>query len=454
MSSNTKWRPSSEIRAELAELVHEGEAINAIGEESETGLDELQQARWDELMSDEGLVADKQAELDSADRVEDKKKELALAKALSNPRDPFENDRHQNGQTQARVIPNHGSLKAFKDPQDAYDAGMWFRAMLTRAKGSTDPQAEAVIARRGWGFQAATEGTNTDGGFTVPDIVSSTFVEFRNAASVIRPLCTVMQMSSDTLNVPKMTSGPTVQYPGEATAATATDQVWAQIALVAVERAILTKVSNPLAADSLINFVDNVISRMGYQFAYQEDNEAINGDGSGTYGGETGLLSALGAAGKNTAATGTDTWPELDLQDFHDTMAILPSQHGSNPTWVCSNAFYHTVILRLLAAGGGNTIAALEGGGSGPSFMGYPVALTDHMPTATAVSTTSCLFGTFSDGVIIGDRESLSVMTSEHRYFEERNLGILGASRYDINVHAGGDGSDAGAYVGLVTAAS
>ena len=86
--------------------------------------------------------------------------------------------------------------------------------------------------------------------------------------------------------------------------------------------------------------------------------------------------------------------------------------------------------------------------------MGYPVALTDHMPTATAVSTTSCLFGTFSDGVIIGDRESLSVMTSEHRYFEERNLGILGASRYDINVHAGGDGSDAGAYVGLVTAAS
>ena len=71
--------------------------------------------------------------------------------------------------------------------------------------------------------------------------------------------------------------------------------------------------------------MDQLVSRMAYEFAKQEDNEFINGDGTGTYGGEQGLLSALGTAGVATADTGDSTWDTLDMDDFTNTMALLGS---------------------------------------------------------------------------------------------------------------------------------
>lgn len=450
-----KWRPSTEIKAELADLVTEGEALSAVAEEKGE-LDEIQNSRWNEIFGEEGLLKAKQDELDSIEAVEKQKKEMAIAKARSNSSDPFQRDEIDPA-PQPRVVNSIGRLKAFKGEnalQDAHDAGMWFRALLAQSKGRCDEQAEKVIARRGWGFQAtATEGTDSAGGYTVPDPVSAAFIEFRESTGVARQVCHIEDMTVETKKVPKLTAGPTVQYPGEATATTATDQTWGNITLTAVERSILSKVSNPLAADSLINFVDNVISRFGYEFALQEDNEFINGDGTATYGGEEGLLDQLGAAGKFTAAAGVDTWAELTMDDFTETMAILPSKHRRNTGWICSSNFYYSVMVRLLMAGGGNGVADIEGGPTGTRFLGRPVYLTDWMPTSSAADTVAALFGTFSDGCMIGDRSPLEVMTSEHRFFEERVLGIIGVSRYDIKVHEGGDGSDAGAYVGLSTAA-
>ena len=45
-------------------------------------------------------------------------------------------------------------------------------------------------------------------------------------------------------------------------------------------------------------------------------------------------------------------------------------------------------------------------------------------------------------------------MTSEHAYFAEDVLAVKVLHSYAIQVHRGGDGSDAGGYVGLFTAAS
>ena len=74
------------------------------------------------------------------------------------------------------------------------------------------------------------------------------------------------------------------------------------------------------------------------------------------------------------------------------------------------------------------------------------------MPTATAVSTVSALFGSFADAAIIGDRIGLEFAMSDQRYFEERAIGVLGRTRYDIQVHNSGTASAVGAYVGLKTA--
>ena len=122
-----------------------------------------------------------------------------------------------------------------------------------------------------------------------------------------------------------------------------------------------------------------------------------------------------------------------------------------NQAFVCSSAFYDSVMARLLNAAGGNTIAALQAGDADAQFLGKPVYFTDQMPTATAVSTIHCLYGSFADAVMIGMREGITVATSTERFFETREIGILGQTAYDILVHEGGDASNAGAYVALKT---
>ncbi|MCA9232508.1 MAG: phage major capsid protein, partial [Planctomycetales bacterium] len=339
--------------------------------------------------------------------------------------------------------------------RDAYCTAMWMRALLQQMGGPQDTEATEFIANRGLEIRAvATEGDSGSGGYLVPEPAEMAFIERREAVGVLRNLADRHVMTAESLTVPKLLTGPAVTYPGETGTGTASDQTWGQVRLTAAERMVLSYVSNRLRSDAAINIVDQFISRMAYEAAKQDDNEAVNGDGTSTYGRETGLLAALGAAGKATAATGHDTWPELDLDDMIAALAILPDEYWQNPVWLCSSAFYHLVMLRIQASAGGNTIATLEAGGSArPMFLGYPVYFTGRMPTSTAASTTCAIFGSINQGLMLGDRLGLQVATSEHVAFTSNQLAIRGVYRQDWNVHEGGDASDAGAYVGVVTAA-
>lgn len=363
---------------------------------------------------------------------------------------------------QPNVISHKLSLNCFKGKEeDAFYCGHWLRALIGRAEGNVNEESEQYVNRRGWGIYAtATEGTNSAGGYTVPDPLSAAFIEERKRVSIAMQLADVRSMTSDTMSIPRLTSGPSVSYPGEATSITPVDQVWGQIALTAKKRAILEKISNELLSDSVIDLAEQVASRMAYEFSLQLDNEFINGDGTATFGGETGLLSALGAAGNYYAGgasnSGKDTWAEIVIDDLTGTMGLLTSEYRRNRAWIMSTAFYFEVALKLVASAGGNTIASVAGGMSDerPMLLGYPVYITDHMPTSTGTGQKSALFGAFSQGVVIGDRSPLQVAVSTDRYFDEDVTAMRGISRYDINVFKPGDGSTAGAYVALSTSST
>jgi HK97 family phage major capsid protein len=110
-------------------------------------------------------------------------------------------------------------------------------------------------------------------------------------------------------------------------------------------------------------------------------------------------------------------------------------------------------MLRLLAGAGGNDSVTLEaGGGVRPTFLGRPVYTTSAMPTASAASTVSALFGVFDQAAAIGDRVTLEVAVSTEKYFDEYCTALRVIARYDINCHEGGDATDPGAFVGLKTA--
>lgn len=455
-------KTSADIRAEIADLTATAQALLDVAKEAERELDADEETHFNEVHAK--LAAAKE-ELEKTETFEAKRREIAEMQVLqSQPLAPIGGIGIKGASDRLKAQHRLGPVRSFKGAdahRDAYDSGMWLRCVVARANRQSDEEAEARIAARGWDVRAvATEGNPTGGGYLVPTPMSNAIIDVRALAGVSRQLAEVVPMTSDTLTVARKTAGTTVYYPGEAGATTASDQTWGQVQLTTKKRAILSKISQELRDDALIAIVDNLVSQMGLDFAVKEDAEFVNGDGTSTYGGESGLLNLLGSAGVYAPANGGgfSVWSGLTMTHFTNTMAKLPSRyHGRGTAWICSNEFYYGVMVSALVAAGGNTIGMLESGPSGamvPMFLGRPVYITDQMPRSTAVSQVSALYGSFSDAAMIGDRGGVMVKQSEHLNFDQDVLAVLATTRYDINVHDSGDSSNAGAYVGLKTAAS
>lgn len=349
-------------------------------------------------------------------------------------------------------------LRAFKGPdaeRTAYAAGMFLRNFVATHFDKPDPVAHEYCNRLGWSARnSANEGSGPSGGYLVPAPLSNSIVEVMENHSVIKQVMSVTPMTSDTLSVPKREGGLQVYYPGEGNLIVDSDKQWGQVGLIAKKRAVASLISSELVDDALINIVDNVVMEMGVALGLKMDAECIKGDGTSTYGGVRGLLDKLGAGGVYTATAGDDTWDELSLADFTGLMGRLPDRyHSLGPAFLCSSAFYFQCMLRCLAEAGGNTIASMQGGDGGKrQFLGYPVHLSENLPTSTAASTVACLFGSFNAGAVLAERLGVRFARSDDYKFLEDLTALRATARYDFEVHDGGTDSAAGAYVGLSTA--
>jgi HK97 family phage major capsid protein len=483
----------AELDKEIAGLLAEANAITNLAEKEKRELTDEDVDRLSAIMDeDTGEVAKLQAERDKAAKI------LALKKAATRGMSdlqrnrysglvsedeegdedeedmPFDEEDEDEPQARRRRRSSRrrnssirvvNRIKNFDGPnaaQDAYDSGMYFRARVGQIRNSRDEEAESYLKRRGYvpgSIRAThTEGTNSAGGFLVPDPLERAIIDVSEKHSVLRPLCTVMPMTADTLRINKKAGGLTVYYPGEATAYTPSDASWSQFTMTAVKRGVFTKISQELRDDSLIAVVDFLVKEIGLALGLNEDREIVAGTGAGGDGTVTGLLSALNVAGKYIPANGTgaSVWSGLTMTHFTNTMAYLPDRFdGFEKVWLVSRKFYYEVMLKLLVTSAGNTIAMLEAGAEGgPRFLGDRVIFTERMPKTTAVSQTSALYGAFSQAVIISDRMGVQIGQSDQFAFDEDVLCIKASKRYDVEVHEPGASGVAGAYVGLVTAAS
>ena len=454
---NKNYLGLNDVREKIAELQDEAQAIVNLAIEEDRDLNDTEKDRVDGIFDAIGEAGDDANEptglrADEARmiRLESEKQRVAAARAARN----VNVNAATVGEEKPKVyaLPRHRRhLKAFKG-QDAekraFECGQWIKASVL---GSAD--AVAYCRDNGLTVRAAaTEGTDSAGGYLTPSNLSQAIIDVRELYGVSRKVCRVVPMMSDALNIPKRSSGLTVYYPGEATAVTLSDKVWATVALAPVKRSTLTKISNELIADAVINVADDIALEIGRALGVQEDNELINGDGTSTYGSETGLISALGAAGKHTLDSGETGWSSVALSDLHSVVGKLPEKYVPGASWLMSRSFFSQIVEKLMYAAGGNTHSDIASG-SGKQFFGDPVNFSDQMP-ADAADKCAALFGDFEGGVVIGDREGVEVAFSSEYAFNEDVTTARGSARYDINVHAGGDGSNADAYVGLFTAAS
>ena len=383
--------------------------------------------------------------------------EIRLAPKLADHVDQYEIDPSNLAGKKVKVPAQalrHGKLNAFKNSEDAYASGQFLRALICK----DEQRDEARSWCRDHGIQMVmTEATNTAGGFLVPNPMEMAIIVLQEQYGVFRQKALNYPMSADSDAAPKLTGGLTVYFPDETTDITLSDVSLGQEKLQAGPMATLTSVSRALSEDSVVLITDLLATQIAQAFATTEDQQGFNGTGTAaTYGGKVGIITAMGSASKYTAATGNTAFSTLDDVDFLGMMGLLANYPGIMPEWYISPEGYADSMARITTAAGGVSKAEMEED-LRPRFHGRPVNFVNVMnSTLTAQTSTDglCYYGDLRMGAILGTRSGTSIAVDESLYFASNRIAVRGWQRNAVNIHDAGDGTNAGAIVGLTTPGS
>lgn len=317
---------------------------------------------------------------------------------------------------------------------------------------------ELVLAAMG--RKALAESSNATGGYLVPTEMADRIIQKLGKYGKFRKNALVVPVGSDQLNVPKVDSDLTVYCPGEGAALTASDVGFGAVGLNMKKFCCLCAVSSELEEDSVIAIGEILGTSITRSMAKKEDLIGFLGDGTSTYFGMVGITGALRAVDAVIAnikglvvATG-NAYSEITLGDFEDVVALLHEDAEEDAKWYVSRKFFYGVMYPLARAAGVADLFSILTDKKAKYFMGYEVEFVSAMPSVEANSQICALLGDLRLGAYLGQRRELTVDQSRDVYFASDQIGVRGIERIGISVFGVGDTTEAGAIVGLITAAA
>lgn len=468
-------KTSAELREEMGRQYDRAQAIIDVARAAKRDLTDDETAEIDRINGSgdpkakdyrPGVIDKLKADLQRAENIEAREAELTASRRQVVPQtgeggsveanDP-DAPRASRIKVPAQARYNHAKLKAFTGNDataEAYLTGQFLLATIGKSEHAHNWCKEHGVDTRFRG--ALKESDNSLGGFLVPIEMERSIIALREERGVLRREAMVVPMASDTLHMPRRSSGVTAYWTGELSEITASNPTLDNVELTVKKLAALVRMSSEVNEDTVVSLADFVTQEIAYAFADKEDLAGFLGDGTSTYGGIVGLKNALQDGSEYTAITGNTAFATLDLLDFENMIGKLPLYALQNAKWYISRAGWAASMQRLADAAGGNTTQNIMGG-TGPSFLGFPVVWVQVMnSTLTAQTSTEglCYFGDLRQGVKLGSRRGMAIATSTDRYFETDEIGIKATQRLDIVVSERGTSTAAGSVIGLETPGS
>lgn len=327
------------------------------------------------------------------------------------------------------------------------------------AKAITGDKASQDWLKEHTSYKAASEGTNSAGGFMVPDELLAELIFLRDQYGVVRRNARVIGMNSDTLWVPKNSASASVYWPGENSAITESSPTFARVEVLAKKMGILSQVSSELNEDSLVEIGAALAQDMAWRVSNEEDRVCFNGSSATAADGNiNGFITEVNGVASNVglvagASGSAGNWNAFTRANFRSVVSKLPlyADIPGQVKWYMSRQCFNDVVCSvILDAASGNSNTDLMNFNNGqPSLFGYPVEFSQHMQTASAGSnnTPAVAFGNLQTGAVLGDRRDFNVKVSEHYYFNQDALAFRGTTRIGFTCHDPGTSSAAGSII-------
>ena len=175
-------------------------------------------------------------------------------------------------------------------------------------RGSNEYKAAFWTAMRNRGGHLSVQnalqiGTDSEGGYLVPDEYERTLVDALREENRLRGLCKIIRTSSGDRKIPLVASHGTASWVEEEGTIPESDDAFGQITIGAHKIASMIKISDELLQDSVFDIENYIATEFARRVGDAEEAAFISGDGSGKPYGM--LHSTNGAAAGVTAASAT-----------------------------------------------------------------------------------------------------------------------------------------------------
>lgn len=346
----------------------------------------------------------------------------------------------------AKKAQRYDRYKVFGSSDDAEICGRWIRGYLL---GRTEDRAwyERNVEER-----ALSSNDNNKGGVFIPETFAATVIRLVDDYSSIPQQANVIPMSSNSMYVPRRTSGNTAYFVSDNSETTASDMGTDNVLLSTKDCRVGTRVPNSLIEDSAIDLASLVAQEFALALSRKIDDAGFAGDGTSTHGGIRGIQwlfenTSPALAGINDS--GEASLSALTIDDFAETIGKLPAYARASASWYVTPQVYSTAMVSLGLTAGGVTAAEVAAGMNEARFMGYPVKFNNSMRTSASNGNVVCLFGDMRLSTHYGVRQAISVRASTDRYIEFDQTYFQAMCRFDVVTADIGTASAAGPVVAL-----
>lgn len=291
---------------------------------------------------------------------------------------------------------------------DEYKRAFW-NAMRSKAAGYEVLNALQV-------------GTDSEGGYLVPDEFERTLVEALQEENIFRTMAKIIQTASGDRKIPVVASKGTASWVDEEGAIPESDDAFGQVSIGAYKLATMIKVSEELLNDSVFNLESYIAREFARRIGAKEEESFFIGDGTGK---PTGIFNSTGGAELGvTAASAT----AITVDEIMDLFYSLKSPYRKNAVFVMNDSTVKAI--RKLKDGNGQylwqpSITA----GQPDTILNRPVKTSAYVP-AIAAGAKTIAFGDFGY-YWIADRQGRSFQRLNELYAATGQVGFKATQRVD-----------------------
>ena len=282
---------------------------------------------------------------------------------------------------------------------------------------------KAMRNKPGFEVQNALQvGTDSEGGYLVPDEFERTLVEALQEENIFRQLAKIITTSSGDRKIPVVASKGSASWVDEEGVIPESDDAFGQVVIGAYKLATMIKISEELLNDSIFNLEQYIAREFARRIGAKEEEAFFVGNGTGK---PTGIFNATGGAAVGVTAASASAIAMDELLDLYHS---LKAPYRNNAVFVTNDSTVKAI--RKLKDGNGQYLWQPSVRiGEPDTLLNRPIKTSVYVPEIAA-GAKAVAFGDFSY-YWIADRQGRSFQRLNELFAATGQVGFKATQRVD-----------------------